>query len=86
AGPFADDIGVQSGGWTIEWQGKPGSITAGTTILEAIEATAVGEVQFNRFGRFENFDPPADVGIVVLGELPYAEGRGDAADLSLSAS
>lgn len=86
AGPFADDIGVQSGGWTIEWQGKPGNITEGTTILEAIEATAVGEVQFNRFGRFENFDPPADVGIVVLGELPYAEGRGDAADLSLSAS
>lgn len=86
AGPFADDIGVQSGGWTIEWQGKPGSITAGTTILEAIEATAVGEVQFNRFGRFENFDLPADVGIVVLGELPYAEGRGDAADLSLSDS
>ncbi len=86
AGPFADDIGVQSGGWTIEWQGKPGNITEGTTILEAIEATAVGEVQFNRFGRFENFDPPADVGIVVLGELPYAEGHGDAADLSLSAS
>ncbi|GIK58846.1 MAG: beta-glucosidase [Chloroflexi bacterium] len=86
AGSFADDIGVQSGGWTIEWQGKPGNITEGTTILEAIEATAVGEVQFNRFGRFENFDPPADVGIVVLGELPYAEGRGDAADLNLSAS
>ncbi|HUM71117.1 MAG TPA: glycoside hydrolase family 3 N-terminal domain-containing protein, partial [Chloroflexota bacterium] len=86
AGAFADDIGVQSGGWTIEWQGKPGNITPGTTILQAIEATATGEVQYNRFGRFENFDPPAAVGIVVLGELPYAEGQGDDADLSLSDS
>lgn len=86
AGTFADDIGVQSGGWTIEWQGRSGNITAGTTILEAIEATATGEVQFNKFGRFEEFSPPADVGIVVLGELPYAEGWGDAADLSLSDS
>ncbi|MCL4265697.1 MAG: glycoside hydrolase family 3 C-terminal domain-containing protein [Anaerolineae bacterium] len=86
AGAFADDIGVQSGGWTIEWQGKPGNITEGTTILEAIGATATGEVQFNKFGRFDSFDPPADVGIVVLGELPYAEGWGDAADLSLSDS
>lgn len=86
AGDLADDIGAQSGGWTIEWQGRPGNITEGTTILEAITATAVGPVQYNRFGRFENFDPPADVGIVVLGERPYAEGQGDAADLSLSAS
>ncbi len=86
AGSFADDIGVQSGGWTIEWQGKAGNITPGTTILAAIKATASGEVAYNKFGKFENFNPPADVGIVVLGERPYAEGRGDAADLSLSNS
>jgi beta-glucosidase len=86
AGPYAHDIGIQSGGWTIEWQGKEGPITTGTTILEAIEATATGEVSFNKFGRFEEMNPPADVGIVVLGERPYAEGFGDAADLSLSES
>lgn len=86
AGDFADNLGVQVGGWTIEWQGQAGNITTGATILDAIEATATGEVQYHKFGRFDDFDPPADVGIVVLGELPYAEGRGDAADLSLSDS
>ena len=83
AGTFANDIGVQCGGWTIEWQGKSGSITAGTTIANAIEATAAGEVRFNRFGNFESAQK-ADVAIVVVGEKPYAEGRGDNANPALS--
>lgn len=83
AGAFADDIGIQSGGWTIEWQGKAGNITPGTTILQAIEATATGEVRFNRFGNFDE-GRKADVAIVVVGERPYAEGRGDNANLALS--
>ena len=29
AGDGADDIGIQSGGWTITWQGKAGPITTG---------------------------------------------------------
>ncbi|NCF67131.1 MAG: beta-glucosidase [Chloroflexi bacterium] len=91
-GEAADDIGIQSGGWTIEWQGKAGNITPGTTILEGIEA-AVSEdtnVRFNRIGRFERItdagDNPAiaDVGIAVVGERPYAEGVGDNADLILA--
>jgi beta-glucosidase len=76
AGVFANDIGVQCGGWTIEWQGKSGNITKGVTILDAIQDTATGNVRFNRFGNF-NSEPKADVGIVVVGETPYAEGRGD---------
>lgn len=83
AGAFADDIGIQCGGWTIEWQGKAGNITPGTTILQAIEAIAGGEVRFNRFGNFES-DQKADVAIVVVGERPYAEGRGDNLNPSLS--
>lgn len=83
AGAFADDIGIQCGGWTIEWQGKVGNITPGTTILQAIEAIAGGEVRFNRFGNFES-DQKADVAIVVVGERPYAEGRGDNLNPSLS--
>ncbi|MCI0393692.1 MAG: glycoside hydrolase family 3 C-terminal domain-containing protein [Chloroflexi bacterium] len=85
-GQAADDIGLQSGGWTIEWQGRPGNVTDGVTILEAIEATASGEVLFNRFARFEELDQTAGVGIVVLAKQPYAEGVGDAADLALPAS
>ncbi len=92
AGEFADNLGPQLGGWTIEWQGAMGNITPGTTVLEAVEATLTegARVQYNRFGRFENVldanNQPAiaDVGIVVVGETPYAEGQGDAADLALS--
>ena len=40
----ADDIGIQSGGWTIKWQGDTGSITEGTTILEGIEAMTAVEL------------------------------------------
>src|SRR6266567_1211621 len=35
-GRSADNLGYQSGGWTIEWQGASGPITIGTTILEGI--------------------------------------------------
>lgn len=87
AGPGADDVGIQCGGWTIEWQGESGDITPGTTILEAIKS-AVSEdttVLYTRWGRFEGVrDEIADVGIIVVGEMPYAEGIGDDADLSLS--
>src|SRR6185295_481364 len=38
AGKNANDLGNQCGGWTIDWQGKSGSVTTGgTTILAAIE-------------------------------------------------
>ncbi|MFO7583213.1 MAG: glycoside hydrolase family 3 C-terminal domain-containing protein, partial [Anaerolineales bacterium] len=52
-------------------------------ILQAIEATAAGEVRFNRFGKFDD-DRKADMAIVVVGERPYAEGRGDNINPSLS--
>jgi beta-glucosidase len=93
AGAAADDIGRQCGGWTIDWQGKPGAITPGTTILEGIRRT-VGQgarVDYRRDGRFDNLTDPqgrpltADVGIAVVGEEPYAEGFGDSADLALPA-
>lgn len=85
-GRAADDIGIQCGGWTIEWQGQVGAITPGTTILEGIRQ-AVGpttRVEFSAEGRFGGDGPRADVGIAVVGEWPYAEGVGDRADLALS--
>jgi beta-glucosidase len=90
AGEGADDIGLQCGGWTITWQGSRGAITPGTTLKEAFEAAFEGQLQYNRFGKYENVldengDPAvADVGIVVIGEAPYAEGEGDTNDLTLS--
>jgi beta-glucosidase len=77
AGPAADDIGRQCGGWTITWQGERGEVTTGgTTILSGIRQ-AVGsgtEVTFSLDG---SGAVGADVGVVVVGEQPYAEGLGD---------
>ena len=92
AGEGANDIGLQSGGWTLEWQGKTGNDNEGTTILSGIRAVANADTQieFNRDGDFSEFKNEdgspliADVGIVVLAERPYAEGVGDAADISLT--
>jgi beta-glucosidase len=92
AGEGADDIGMQAGGWSIEWQGRMGNITPGTTILDGIEnsVSANTQLNYNRFGNFDrltddNGNPlRADVGIVVVGEKPYAEGEGDSDDLRLT--
>ncbi|RPI27201.1 MAG: beta-glucosidase [Acidobacteria bacterium] len=84
AGKNADNIGNQCGGWTIEWQGKSGDITPGTTILEAVRhsVSPATTVSFSIDGSGAS---GADVGIAVIGETPYAEGPGDDADLSLAA-
>ncbi len=87
AGDAADDIGLQCGGWTIEWQGSRGAITIGTTLLQAIAQTVSPDtsVGYRPDGRFD-LDDTADVGIVVVSEPPYCEGEGDSDDLSLSAA
>jgi len=86
AGAAADDIGIQSSGWTIEWQGKKGNITPGTTILEGIRQT-VGPntvVEHSRSGDSQGDVTAADaVCLAVVGELPYAEGKGDSETLNL---
>jgi beta-glucosidase len=84
-GKSADDIGNQCGGWTIEWQGKSGDVTpGGTTILKAIQNTVspATKVTFSKDGSGAG---GADVGILVIGETPYAEGFGDRDDLALAA-
>ena len=94
AGEAANDIGLQSGGWTLEWQGKPGNDNEGTTIFSGIRATASSgtQVLYNRDADFTAFKDStgsplvADVGIVVLAERPYAEGVGDQANISLNDS
>jgi beta-glucosidase len=93
-GQGANDMGIQSGGWTIEWQGKSGPVIPGATILDGIKQTvsANTQVEFNRFGKFDSLKDAkgkalmADVGIAVVSEAPYAEGVGDRQDLSLSSA
>jgi beta-glucosidase len=78
AGRNADDIGNQAGGWTIQWQGVAGDAIPGTTILEGIrEVAPAADVTFSADASASMAG--ADVGIVVVGETPYAEGFGDVA-------
>ncbi|MGW0286018.1 glycoside hydrolase family 3 N-terminal domain-containing protein [Streptomyces sp. NPDC003236] len=86
AGSNADDIGNQTGGWTVTWQGGSGNTTPGTTILDGMRE-AGGDVTYSK-----DASAPTggyDAGVVVVGETPYAEGVGDVGNghrLTLSAA
>lgn len=89
AGEAADDIGRQCGGWTLSWQGVTGdnasfphgeSIYAG--IAEAVSAGG-GTATLSPDG---SFSERPDVAIVVFGEMPYAEMKGDLPTTSWSAA
>jgi len=80
AGDGADDIGKQSGGWTVTWQGTgnsnadfPGATSIYGGIRKAVEA-AGGKATLSVDGSFKS---KPDVAIVVFGENPYAEWQGD---------
>ncbi len=82
AGRGAKDIGMQCGGWTIEWQGELGEVTVGTTMLSAIKSTVDNPnlVHYSPDGT----DGDGDVAVIFVGEDPYAEGEGDRENLELS--
>lgn len=80
AGDGADDIGKQSGGWTLTWQGtglkasdfpKAQSIWSG--IAERVAAGG-GKATLSVEGKYAT---KPDVAVVVFGEEPYAEFQGD---------
>jgi len=77
-GEHANNSGLQSGGWTISWQGNNENYNGATTILDGIKSIAKGEVIYDEFGAENHSD--ADAIIVVVGETPYAEFFGDIAD------
>jgi beta-glucosidase len=87
AGAAADDIGVQCGGWTIDWQGDhnsnadfPGATSIFGGIKAAVEA-AGGTAILSPDGSFSQRPAAA---IVVYGETPYAEFEGDRETLEFS--
>ncbi len=80
AGPGADSMAMQTGGWTISWQG--GDTTAadfrnGQTIGRAIAASVRNAGGDASISANAEFTARPDVAIVVLGENPYAEFQGD---------
>lgn len=84
AGDGADNIGKQSGGWTITWQGTNNinnDFPGGSSIYDGIAQqvnTQGGSVELNIDGHYK---VKPDVAIVVFGEEPYAEGVGDIENL-----
>ena len=84
AGEAADDLGLQCGGWTIEWMGKRGDLTEGTTILRGIRQIVSADTKIS-FDAGAQFMPEqhAEIGLLVISEPSYAEGQGDSDDLTL---
>lgn len=84
AGDGADDMGKQSGGWTLNWQGtgtKRADYPNADTIWDGIRTqvtAAGGTAQLAVDGRYTQ---KPDVAIVVFGEDPYAEFLGDLPNL-----
>jgi beta-glucosidase len=76
AGSNAHNIGNQAGGWTLTWQGGSTNVIPGDTILEGIRKLArTGRVTYSADASLPI--RRSDVGVVVVGETPYAEGFGD---------
>lgn len=84
AGAGANDIGKQTGGWTLSWQGTgntnehfPNGTSIWAGLRSAIKAGG-GTAVFSTDG---SYSQPPDVAIVVFGEDPYAEFKGDVENL-----
>jgi len=82
AGRNADDVGNQSGGWTLTWQGfsshNAGGVDQqkGTSILDGIRQVAPrARVTYSADGTAPTAG--AQVAVIAVGETPYAEGFGD---------
>ncbi|MGB5981300.1 MAG: glycoside hydrolase family 3 N-terminal domain-containing protein [Nonlabens sp.] len=74
-GEHAANSGLQSGGWTIHWQGQEESYKGATTILDGLKKHAQGEVVYDQNATQNH--PDADIAVLVVGETPYAESFGD---------
>ena len=89
AGPGADSMAMQAGGWTITWQGTdttatdyPNGQTIGRAIAQSVVA-AGGQASISPDGAFS---AKPDVAVIVLGERPYAEFQGDVPDIAYRAT
>jgi beta-glucosidase len=83
-GKSADDTGNQCGGWTISWQGASGDVPGATSVRQAFEAVlGASQVKYSLTGSNTS---GATVGVAVIGETPYAEGKGDKTDLTVAAT
>jgi beta-glucosidase len=86
AGDGADNVAMQSGGWTLSWQGAdngPNDFPGATSIYAGIKAAAEASGGHATLSVDGSFAQKPDVAIVVFGETPYAEFMGDQTDVAL---
>lgn len=79
-GDAADNIGQQSGGWTITWQGTGNNnsdFPGGTSIYDGIKAAVESSGGSVALQQWDDASGNPDAVIWVYGERPYAEGLGD---------
>ncbi len=79
-GKGADSVALQAGGWSLSWQGGQhanADFAPAETVLQGIRAAlGAAKVAFSETG--EGVDAADfDAVIAVIGERPYAEGKGD---------
>jgi beta-glucosidase len=80
-GPGAGSVGLDCGGWTIDWQGNQRK-QKGTSILNGFMDIATKNN--GKIIRDVKKINEASVAVVVMAEDSYAEGKGDDGDLSLT--
>lgn len=80
-GEHADNSGLQSGGWSIRWQGLKRNYRGATSILAGIRQL---QPETAYFPQGCPVDMQADKVIAVVGEYPYAEGVGDTPNIFIS--
>ena len=86
-GSHVDNLGYQMGGWAITWQGGSGTTTSGgTTFWQALQAAKPANVTLQNVGTNTASSYTGDIGIAVIGETPYAEGKGDSSTLALNST
>ena len=73
-GKAADDIGIQCGGWTISWQGKPARWCMAARRSWRQSAAPWHRQPKVSYSAEGPIDAAADAVLVVVGEKPYAEG------------
>jgi beta-glucosidase len=83
-GRAADDIATACGGWTLSWHGD-GNTNADFPNGQSIAAALAERVAATERSLDGTFSVRPDVAVVVFGEAPYAEGRGDERDLHFEA-
>ncbi|MBT8049037.1 MAG: glycosyl hydrolase [Xanthomonadales bacterium] len=80
-GTHGNNSGLQSGGWTIHWQGQKDNYRGATTIVDGIRAVAP-QTEYAEAGCYEGM--AAEKVVAVVGEEPYAEFKGDTDQLFLN--